>query len=127
LKYKRTIKITSPRLRKIRNNLREVLHLAESSEMDDLLDQRANIQKSTNFWDECHPQYQEMRKEVQDLASRASELSSAFKASIVICPVCMRIDRDMTYNPILKKWYCVECYEDNRKFQIRQGQPELYP
>ena len=127
MKKKRTIRITNSRLRKIRNSLREVLHLAESSVTNDLLEQRDNIQKSPHFWDENHPQYREMRKEVQELASRANELSSAFNSSIVFCPVCMKIDKDMTYNPVLKEWFCIECYEGNRKFEIEQGRPDLYP
>ncbi|MFX1573903.1 MAG: hypothetical protein ACFFB0_14240 [Promethearchaeota archaeon] len=107
--------------------LREVLNLAESSVINDLLDQQGIIQKSSNFWNKNHPEYHKMHKEVQKLASKQNELSYAFNASIIFCPVCMKIDKDMTYNPVLKKWYCMECYEASRKFQIEEGRPDLFP
>ena len=100
LKNKRSIKIRQPQLREIRNNLRKILQLAKSSELHNLLDQQINIQNSSHFWDKEHPQYNEMRKEVGELASRVNELNSAYNASIIKCPVCMRIDQDMTYNPV---------------------------
>ncbi len=118
MKKKRTIKIRDPKLIKVRNNLRLILHLAKSSVLTDLLEQQINIQDSSHFWDKKHPQYNEMRKEVQELASRANDLSYAYSASIIKCPVCMRIDKDMTYNPVLEKWFCIECYEKNKKLEF---------
>lgn len=113
MKKKRTIKIRNFQLQKIRNTPREVLQMAKSSLINNLLDQQINIQNYSHFWDKDHPQYNEMCKEVGELASKVNELSSAYDASIIKCPVCMRIDQDMTYNPVLKEWYCVQCYQDN--------------
>ena len=95
--------------------------------MQNLLNQRINIQNSSHFWNKEHPQYKEMRKEVKYLTSKANELGYAFDASIIFCPICSSLDKDMTYNPFTEKWYCVDCYEKNKKFHTEEGQPERFP
>lgn len=127
LKKKRTIRIKSPQIRKIRNELRILLQRAISSKLNELSDEESKLQQSNGFWDENHPSYETLHREMRKLTSQGNNLRYAYNASILKCPVCMRIDKDMTFNPILKKWYCVECYEDNKTFQIKQGHPELYP
>jgi len=127
MKKKLTIRIKDPRLRKVRNELRKLLHEAESMEVIHKIEMQSKLKESPHFWDKEHPQYSRLRKEAQKLASEVDILETYYDSSIIKCPVCMRIDKDMTYNPVLKEWLCVECYEANRKFEIAQGRPDLYP
>jgi hypothetical protein len=127
MKKKRTISIKNPRLRRIRGELRSLLQLAESKQIHDLIDKIEKIQNSEVFWDENHPDFKRLHKEVQQLNSQENDLSYAFNSSIAWCPVCRSADKDMTYNPVSKQWLCTECYISNQRFQTSQGHPELYP
>ena len=127
MRKKRTITIKDPRLRKVRNGLRSVLMLAEAAEEKKILNKKQKLYKVEGFWDESHINYKKLSREARKLNSQKGGLNHAFKASIVFCPVCQEIDKDMTYNPVSNKWFCTECYKFNQDFEIRQGRPELYP
>ncbi|MBA7520555.1 hypothetical protein ES705_12651 [subsurface metagenome] len=98
-----------------------------SAKLSEIIEKVEELQNTEGFWDKDHPNYKNLRKESQELSSQENNLRFAYKASIIKCPVCMSIDKDMTYNPVFKKWYCIECYEANKKFEIEQGHPDLYP
>jgi len=127
LKKKRTIKIRDPRLRKIRDQLRILLFTTVDIEIHIILDKERKLQETEGFWDNNHPDYKRLHKEAQKLSSQQNDLHYALRASIVSCPVCQEIDKDMTYNPVSGKWFCIECYKFNQEFETRQGRPELYP
>ena len=84
MKKKNTIKIQNPQLRGIRNNLRSVL-------ISFALDKKSEI--SSN--------YQRDKAKIRRILNR----------SICMCPSCSRSKEDMTFNPGLKEWYCIECYK----------------
>ena len=127
MKKKLTIKIKDPRLRKVRYELRRLLQLAKSARLSEILEKERRLQQTEGFWDRNHPDYKRLHKETQELSSKENDLSYAYNASIAFCPVCREGDKDMTYNPVSKKWFCIECYKFNQEFEIRQGRPELYP
>jgi len=127
MKKKRTIRIKDPRVRKVRNELRLLLHEAKSKEVIQKIEKQKKLKKSPHFWDEKHPNYTTLRKEDQKLASEVDRLRTIYDRSIIKCPVCMKLDKDMTYNPYYEGWYCIECYEANRVFNIEEGRPDLYP
>lgn len=127
MKKKYTIRIRDPQLRRIRNELRALLQSAESAKLNEILDREWELQQSEGFWEKNHPNYKKLHRKSQELATLGNNLSFAYKSSIIKCPVCQRIDKDMTFNPVLKEWFCMECYESNRKFEIEQGRPDLYP
>ncbi len=127
MKKKRTITIRDPRLRKVRNGLRNLLMLAEAAEEKRILNKKQKLYNVDGFWDEDHINYKKLNREARKLNSQLNSLSYAYNASIIFCPVCREIDKDMTYNPVSNKWFCIECYNFNQDFEIRQGRPELYP
>jgi len=127
MKRKRTIRIKDPRLRKIRNGLRSIIHFAESSYEVKLLQEEKELRESEGFWEKKHPNYEELHKTSQRLSSQRNKLSSVFSKSIIFCPVCMKMHKDMTYNPYYEEWLCMECSEANRVFYIEEGRPALYP
>lgn len=127
MKKKRTIRIGDPRLKIIRNGLRSVIHSAKTLYIRQSLKQEKEFRESEGYWEKSHPNYNELHKSSQKLSSQRNKLNSAFSKSILFCPVCMKMDKDMTYNPVLEEWFCMECYEENRIFEIEQGRPDLYP
>lgn len=118
MKKKRTVKINHPKLRRIRNELRLLLTERKSARMNEILDKKWELKQTKGFWDKNHPEYENLHKLSRELSCQENDLSYAYSASIIKCPVCMRIDKDMTYNPVLEKWYCTECYKKNKKLEI---------
>jgi len=127
MRKKRTISIKNPCLREIRNQLRNLLFTAVDIKIHIILDKKGELKKTEGFWDSNHPDYKRLHKETQKLSSQQNDLHYALRASIAFCPVCREGDKDMTYNPVSKKWFCIECYKFNQEFETRQGRPELYP
>lgn len=127
MKQKRAISIKNPKLRRIRDQFRVLLLEAEKAKTIEVLDKVGGLKKSEGFWDEKSSDYKGLHRAAQELYSQESDLRYAFNNSIVFCPVCGKIDKDMTYNPVSKKWFCVECYKFNQMFETEQGRPELYP
>lgn len=127
MKKKRTIRIKDPRLRKVRYELRNLLQLAKSAKIYEILDKKRQLYDIDGFWDRNHLDYKKLHKKVQKLSSQENDLRYAFNASIAFCPVCWEMDKDMTYNPVSGKWFCTECYTSNQRFEVSRGHPELYP
>lgn len=103
MKIKRTIIIKDPHLRRIRNNLRSVIISACSVEKSKSLDIENGDE--SKFW----------------------AIERPLRASILLCPACFQSDKDMTYNPVRKEWYCTGCYAELKKGFTKEGQPEQFP
>lgn len=114
MKKKKSIIIKNPRLQKLRYNLRMVII------------KEAHIRKSMlrKKWKE----YWEMGnlERAQDFANEEQEISRSINSSICICHVCGSAKKDMVYNPELKTWFCIDCYELNRRYYRSHGQPQLF-
>jgi len=115
MKKKRTISITNPKLRVIRNTLREIISRASDSIERELIQERDNL---------CLEKDEER---IRFLSDKIDKLSYVWKNSICVCPVCGSRTSDMTFNPHLKAWFCVDCYEKNRQFYVKRGEPQIYP
>jgi len=61
------------------------------------------------------------------LTKKMQELDTQLYESILLCPACFKADKDMTYNPVRKKWYCTECYAELRNGFTEEGRPEEFP
>lgn len=128
MKKKKTITIKNPKLRKIRNNLRELL-----------------IEWKIKQWRELNEEYKKIHYDQAGRVRHSKELSKGerFKVgriqeqmktlddimtgSICKCTVCGAPDKDMTYNPVEKRWFCVDCYKLNQDFYKDTDQAYLYP
>lgn len=115
VKKKRTIMIKNPRLRKVRDSLREIISKASEYYEGELIQEKANLSIETD------------KEKIKILASKRDQIHTALNNSICICPVCKSHTSDMTFNPYLKAWFCIDCYEKNRDFYIRRGEPHIYP
>ena len=127
MKKKRTISIKDPKLRRIRDHFRILLLEAEKAKTIEILSRTSELQKAEGFWNEKSSDYKMLNRKAQELYSQESDLRYAFNNSIIFCPVCRKIDKDMTYNPYCQRWFCVECYKFNQEFEVKHGRPELYP
>jgi hypothetical protein len=49
--------------------------------------------------------------------------------SICYCPRCRAMDKNMTFNPIEKRWYCVQCYLEMQHWTAKKktGESFLFP
>ena len=124
MKKKRTIIIGNPHLKQIRNNLRSVILKTNRSVQHELLDKVSEL-KSIDGYFENHPP--RLHDEVKHLKDKEKKIERALRASILLCPVCFKTDKDMTYNPVQKKWYCTECYTELKKGFAEEGCPEEFP
>ena len=121
---KRTINIRNPRLRQIRNNLRTVILKANWSIQHELLDKIAELKSIEGYYENLPPNFLD---EVTHLKDKGKKIERALRASILLCPVCFQTDKDMTYNPVRKTWYCTECYAELRNGFTEEGRPEEFP
>ena len=65
-------------------------------------------------------------REVSELLNRVREL---INKSICKCHRCARTDQDMKFNPRDKFWYCIECYDEMKKWTAKKktGKSILFP
>jgi len=112
---KKTVKINDPRIRKIRNNLRN-LWIEFAKELRQKLEDRE---------DEILEGIQD--GDLMDINQRKQDLSIILEKSICKCYNCFRTDSDMTYNPTEKAWFCVDCYNDMRKYLKQSGDTFYFP
>ena len=133
LKKKRTIVIKDPQLRKIRTNLRRLIKSACKAEQAKIHGKKEKL--NDYYYNESGYRKQDMSDGDNETCQRLSKvlddqywaIESSLRASILECPVCFKSDKDMTYNPVRKVWYCTECYEKLRKGNIKRGTPEEFP
>lgn len=112
MKKKKTIVIKSSSLRKIRNALRRILILESNKRSGGVIDERIAIEQdsSGNLRDLSAKE----RRKVIDLCARSGHLSDKLRDSICVCDSCHAADKNMTYNPTIKRWYCVDCFTEFR-------------
>lgn len=122
LKKKKTIIVQNSHLRKIRNNLRNIIISASSVEKSRIHNKEEKLRKKKNFYEN-----ETLQKEDKDLNDQYWAIETPLRASILLCPVCFKSDKDMTYNPVRKTWYCTDCYEVLKKGNQERGTPEEFP
>ncbi|MBD3211008.1 MAG: hypothetical protein GF311_00230 [Candidatus Lokiarchaeota archaeon] len=62
-----------------------------------------------------------------DLEEKWWVLERLIRNSIAQCPACKASDKNMTYNPFLKQWFCNECYQLNHNFYFDKDESHLFP
>ncbi len=128
MRKKWTIIIRTPLLRKIRDNLRDLWVAWARSQYDDLFNKRRTLERNEDGKLKNLDGFnQEERKKIEELGGKISLLRDIENDSICICTVCGKEHRDMTYNPVDKSWYCVECYHENQEFYKDTKESFLYP
>ena len=117
MKNERRIVIKNERLKKIRNNLRQILIRAVWDEIEIL----------SNYADLYGPPLDlppEEEVELYYLEGTKHKLYSLLRRSICRCPLCTNDDRDMVYIDLHDEWYCVECQDNDRIWYPAHGSEE---
>jgi len=109
MKKERTICIKNPSLLRIRNECRNLLFAVYSSRMNKLLEEQRVLQSFEAFWDDHHDLYEELHQRYQELSKNEGDLRYALKTSIIYCPICGQIDRDMSFFIPTGEWVCIHC------------------
>jgi len=125
LKKKLTISIRSPSLRKIRDNFRSLIMEVNKTFQHKLADKRNLI--SREIFENSEEDNKILHEKIRELEQMIQKNERILYESIVVCPVCFATNKDMTYNPVRKMWYCTECYEKLRKGNQERGTPEEFP
>jgi len=122
MKSKRTISIQDPYLRKARNNIRELIKTACAVAQSKIHDEDDILRESDEYYDN-----EEIQRKAKNLNDQYWEIERPLRASILLCPACFQSDKDMTYNPVRKEWYCVDCYVKLKKGFTEDGLSEQFP
>ncbi|MHA2394699.1 MAG: hypothetical protein ACXAEX_22445 [Promethearchaeota archaeon] len=128
MKKKKTISIKNPRLREIRNNLRALLIEWKIHQWNQLNDEYTRIHYDQDGRVRHSKEYTlEEREIVRVIQKKMKRLNDIVTGSICKCSVCGASDKDMTYNPVTKEWFCVDCYKLNQDFYKDTDKAYLYP
>jgi hypothetical protein len=109
----KVISITHPRLIKVRNILREVLHSAALIEMKSFREKHSDLHYSTDL------------EKIKSLNDEESRFRLVWNQSICTCSLCGSRENNMTYNKNEDYWFCVNCYSLRHDFyeqKAREGQ-----
>jgi hypothetical protein len=118
MKKKRTISIKNPKLRKVRDNLRLLLLEATTVQWRKYFDERHRL--NTDLNGNIRNLSESKKPRAGELTKKMREIDMLEERSIIRCPACRKIDRDMTFNPELKQWYCTQCYREMGEFYYSQ-------
>jgi len=117
MKDERKIVIRNERLRKIRNNLREILILALYDEIEILRNYASLYGSPLDL-----PPEEEV--EVYYLQGTKHKFFSLMRRSICKCARCSNQENDMIYIEIHDQWYCTECHDNDRIWYPAHGSSE---
>jgi len=122
LKKKKSIIITNPHLKRIRYNFRRVIKDACRVEQSKIHSKEEKLMGADDFYDN-----EKYRKPSRELDDQFWAIERPLRASILICPVCFRSNKNVTYNPVQKVWYCIEHYNKLRDADRERGTAETFP
>ena len=110
MKKEKTIVVRDPKLRKIRDNLRTILILESGAREEEITAQKRKIlfDKDGNAQTLT---VKEERKAIK-LSLEYRKYLFSMRDSICFCQLCHSTDKDMSYNPKFKQWFCVDCSKD---------------
>ena len=128
MKKKRTVAINNPKVRKIRDNLRALLIEWKISQWDQLNDEYIKIHVGQNGRSRHSKDYTyEEESKVTEIQRKMKILDDSLRGSICECVACGASYKDMTYNPVEKQWFCVDCYKTNQDYYKDTDEAYLYP
>ncbi len=118
------------KLKEIRNNLRNLLINVTQEELLKILDKIKEMEYDCNG-NMIHPNNMNIKKKsiLNELTKKEVELRNLINNSICECRRCVKTDQDMTYNPVDKSWYCVDCYKEMQRWTAKKktGISVLFP
>jgi len=121
VKKKKTIVINNPQLRKIRDNLRLLYMEAARAQWFRLSEEKEKILYDGDH-KRRHPNDYSMeeREKLTVMAHKMTGNTEMVEKSICKCYRCVATDKNMTYNPVEKAWYCFQCYEEMKRWTMKK-------
>ena len=130
MKKKRTISIKHKKLKYIRDNFRILLLKVAQEELLKILKKIKKIEYN-DHGKLKHPNDLTIEEKtiLNDLTKIKVEIRQLIDKSICKCHRCIKTDQDMTYNPVDKAWYCVDCYKEMQRWTAKKktGISVLFP
>ncbi len=117
LKHEKKIIIRNEGLKKLRNNLRQIIIRA-------VYDEIQILQNFDNLYEDWLSLTPEEQKESAILQGKITNLFSLLSKSICVCHLCTQSDKDMVFIPLYETWYCVECQEKDLIWYHPMGSEE---
>lgn len=115
MKKKRSIIVNNPQLCKIRDNLRTFLFEWANREWNEFKKEEREISYSIDGKVRHPSTYSEEELiELKKISGLMTNNRDLVQKSICVCYRCPATDKNMTYNPIEKAWFCFQCYEEMR-------------
>ena len=110
MKRAKTIVIKDPKLRKIRDNLRKILILECVAREEEISARMRKLQlgKDGSLRSLSITEGEEISK----LDVQLRKYMFSMRESICFCQMCHSSNKDMSYNPKLKRWDCVDCSKE---------------
>ena len=112
MKDKRIVRVKNPKLRKIRNEMRELLLQARDADLNKITHEMELMEfdKDDNriTIDELAPSQLERFRRLQQMKYENREIG---RKSICLCYNCGKSDQDMYYNHPYRAWFCVGCVD----------------
>lgn len=110
MKRAKTIVIKDPKLMKIRDNLRKILILECVAREEEISAKKRKLRfdKDGKFRSLTSKEEGEILK----LSLELRKYMFSMRNSICFCEFCNSTDKDMSYVPRFKQWFCVDCYKE---------------
>ena len=115
MRKERVVRIKSPELTKLRNNLRLVLRLSVEDRCDTLSKEIRLMSDST---DTSHS----LKKENLKKREQMIRLNRILLHSISKCRVCSSYKNNVVYTRLYDYWLCVECYRSVQEYYRKKGE-----
>ena len=109
-------KLKDEKLRKIRYELRTILHLEKEKRGKELNERFVKIARDKSI------SYDERKEKKQVIIKKQEELNLTYNQCPHGCGICGNRMRNLVYNPVKYQWRCLICYK-----QAHDKFPEEYP
>jgi hypothetical protein len=128
VKKKRTIVLKDPHLRDVRKNLRHILLKWGSKQWNQLFDECDRLDRNKDGKLKRPSEFSDAEKDlIANLEKKMVEIEKIINHSICKCTLCNASDKDMTYNPVQERWFCVDCYRQLQKDYKGKKEAALFP
>lgn len=121
MKKKKSIVVNNPHLCKIRDNLRIFLFEWANREWNEFNKAKREISYDINEKVRHPNTYSEEELiELRRINGLMTDNRDLVLRSICVCYRCPATDKNMTYNPIEKAWFCFQCYEEMKQWTAKK-------
>ena len=106
----------------------QVVLLHVSQQRNGLREEEKKIDRDINGRPRRNETFTVIEKNSFDrIRAKIREIKYSLNHSICKCTVCSASDKDMTYNPVDKRWFYVDCYQQLQQDYNGKEESMLFP